>query len=131
MKQKLLLSSLIVLFCFLESMAQQRTITGTVISQTGTPLVGASVIVVGQNLGVRTGSDGTFSINVPANAKQLEIKLRSLERFPGRNRRPDPGGIMQQVVIPLELEDTERISLGIVDKRDITQRSDDKEHRRV
>ncbi|HEY9341264.1 MAG TPA: carboxypeptidase-like regulatory domain-containing protein, partial [Hanamia sp.] len=73
MKQKLLLSSLALLFCFLQSMAQQRTITGTVISQTGTPLIDASVIVVGQKTGVRTGSDGTFSINVPANAKQLEI----------------------------------------------------------
>jgi iron complex outermembrane receptor protein len=73
MKQKLLLSSLAVLFCFLQSMAQQRTITGTVISQNGTLLIDASVIVVGQKTGVRTGSDGTFSINVPPHAKQLEI----------------------------------------------------------
>ena len=71
------------------------------------------------------------AIRTVDDAKQLEIKLRSLERFPGRNRRPDPGGLLQQVDIPLELEDTEGISLGIVDKRDITQRSDDKEHRRV
>ncbi len=54
-------------------MAQQRAITGTVTSTDGTPLVDASVIVVGQKTGVRTGADGTFSINVPANAKQLEI----------------------------------------------------------
>lgn len=73
MRKKLLLSSLLLLFCFLQTMAQQRAITGTVTSTDGTPLVDASVIVVGQKTGVRTGADGTFSINVPANAKQLEI----------------------------------------------------------
>jgi iron complex outermembrane receptor protein len=54
-------------------MAQQRTVTGTVTSTDGTPLVDASVIVVGQKTGVRTDANGTFSINVPATAKQLEI----------------------------------------------------------
>ncbi|MEO5650424.1 MAG: carboxypeptidase-like regulatory domain-containing protein, partial [Ginsengibacter sp.] len=73
MKRKLLLSGIMVLFCFLQSIAQQRTITGTVLLQNGTPLIDASVIVVGQKTGVRTGSDGTFSINVPSNAKHLEI----------------------------------------------------------
>ncbi|HEY9341209.1 MAG TPA: hypothetical protein VIQ23_06480, partial [Hanamia sp.] len=66
MKQKLLLSSLLALFCFFQSISQQRTITGTVTSNEGTPLVDASVTVVGQTTGVRTGTDGTFSINVPA-----------------------------------------------------------------
>ena len=61
------------LFSFLQTMAQQRTITGTVTSKEGTPLSDASVLVVGQKTGVRTGADGTFSLNVPANAKQLQI----------------------------------------------------------
>jgi TonB-linked SusC/RagA family outer membrane protein len=60
------------LFCLL-TMAQQRTVTGTVISKDGMPLADASVIVVGQKSGVRTGADGTFSINVPSDAKQLQI----------------------------------------------------------
>jgi iron complex outermembrane receptor protein len=54
-------------------MAQQRTVTGKVTSSDGTPLVGASVIVVGEKTGVRTDADGSFSITVPANAKELEI----------------------------------------------------------
>jgi hypothetical protein len=54
-------------------MAQQRTVTGKVTSTDGTPLVGASVLVVGHKSGVTTKSDGTFSINVPQNAKQLQI----------------------------------------------------------
>jgi TonB-linked SusC/RagA family outer membrane protein len=54
-------------------MAQQRTITGTVTTKDGTPLVGASVTVVGQKTGETTGSDGKFSITVPSNAKTLRI----------------------------------------------------------
>ena len=73
MRKKLLVSGVFLFFCFFQTIAQQRTITGTVSSTDGTPLVDASVLLVGQKTGVRTGSDGTFSINVPANAKQLEI----------------------------------------------------------
>ena len=46
MRKKILLSSLLLLFCLLP-MAQQRTVTGTVTSKDGTPLADASVIVVG------------------------------------------------------------------------------------
>ena len=59
--------------CFLQTIAQQRTITGTVMSKEGTPLSDASVTVVGEKTGVRSGSDGSFSINVPSTAKQLQI----------------------------------------------------------
>jgi iron complex outermembrane receptor protein len=53
--------------------AQNRTITGTVISKDGTPLANASVIVVGQKTGVSTSGDGSFSISVPPGAKQLQV----------------------------------------------------------
>ncbi len=53
--------------------AQNRTITGTVLSKDGTPLANASVIVVGQKTGVSTSADGTFSISVPASASQLQV----------------------------------------------------------
>jgi TonB-linked SusC/RagA family outer membrane protein len=73
MKRKLLLSALILFFCFTQSFAQQRTITGTVTTKDGSPLVGASVVVVGRKTGETTGNNGTFSINVPAKAKALTI----------------------------------------------------------
>ncbi len=72
MRKKFLLGSFLMLFCFLQSFAQ-KTVTGTVTSKEGTPLSDASVTVVGQKTGVRTSADGTFSINVPAGAKQLQI----------------------------------------------------------
>src|SRR5690242_18936177 len=73
MKKRILLSSLLMLFCFLQSMAQQRTVTGSVISNDGTPLTGASVVVLVQKTGETTGADGTFSINVPGSAKTLRV----------------------------------------------------------
>jgi TonB-linked SusC/RagA family outer membrane protein len=60
-------------------MAQQRTITGTVISNDGTPLTGASVVVVGQKTGETTGSDGTFTIRVPESAKTLRVSYVGYE----------------------------------------------------
>ncbi|MEO8720928.1 MAG: SusC/RagA family TonB-linked outer membrane protein [Ginsengibacter sp.] len=73
MRKKLLFIGLFLFICFFQSMAQQRTVTGKVSSTDGTPLAGASVTVVGQKTGVTSGTDGTFSINVPQNAKELHI----------------------------------------------------------
>jgi len=73
MRKKFLLVSLCIVCCLLQATAQQRTITGTVTSKEGAPLADASVTVVGQKTGVRTGADGTFSINVPPTAKALQI----------------------------------------------------------
>ena len=79
MKRKLLLSAFILFFCFTQSFAQQRTITGTVTTKDGTPLVGASVVVVGRKTGETTGNNGTFSINVPANTKTLTVSYVGYE----------------------------------------------------
>ncbi len=73
MRQKLTFSILLTLFSFLQSMAQQRTITGKVTDSTGNGLSDASVVVVGQRTGVRTDAQGDFSISVPSTAKELRI----------------------------------------------------------
>jgi TonB-linked SusC/RagA family outer membrane protein len=51
--------------------AQQRTITGKVTDDKGGPIPGASIVVKGTNLGTTAGSDGSFSLSVPSNAKAL------------------------------------------------------------
>src|SRR5664279_1806196 len=80
MRPKIFLSLLLMLFSFLQTMAQQRTVTGTVTnSKDGSPLADASVIVVGEAKGTTTNSVGTFSINVSSNAKQLRISHVGLE----------------------------------------------------
>lgn len=75
MKRVILLSGILMLFCFTNAIAQQRVITGTVITESGSPLAGASVIVEGTQTGVTTESDGTFSINVSANARTLIVSF--------------------------------------------------------
>ena len=73
MGKKLLLNGLFLFCCFFSAMAQQKTVTGKVTSTDGTPLVGATVLIVGHKSGVTTDADGTFSITVPQNAKALQI----------------------------------------------------------
>ena len=54
-------------------MAQQGSVSGRVTdTDTGDPLVGANVLVVGTNLGAATDVNGEFSISrVPAGAQRL------------------------------------------------------------
>jgi len=79
MKKKILLGSALLLFCFMQSFAQQQTITGKVTSADGTPLSGASVIVAGQKTGETTAADGSFSIKIPENSKDLKISFVGFE----------------------------------------------------
>jgi len=73
MRKKLLLGGVFLFCCILQTMAQQRTVTGKVTSADGSPLVGATVMAVGQKSGVTTDANGNFSIDVPESAKQLQI----------------------------------------------------------
>ena len=49
----------------------QRTVTGTVTDETGEPLLGATVKVVDEPIGVSTDFDGHYTLKVPASARQL------------------------------------------------------------
>ena len=74
MTQKRLLPALLItLLLALQTFAQQRTITGKVIDNTGAPVSGATVTVKGTNVATSTGSDGTYRINVPQDAGTLVI----------------------------------------------------------
>lgn len=50
-----------------------RTIKGLVTDAHGEPLIGCNVVVVGKSAGVITDIDGQFTLNVPADAKQIKI----------------------------------------------------------
>ena len=49
----------------------QRTITGLVTDDTGEPLIGANVSVVGTSAGTVTDIDGTYSLRVPDGGQQI------------------------------------------------------------
>lgn len=119
MKLKLLLSGLLALFCFMQTIAQQRTVTGTVTSTDGAPLADVSVIVVGQTTGVTTATDGTFSINVPANANQLMISYVGSENQ-SVNISNTSNVTVAMVTLAQALEDVVVIGYGSVRRSDLT-----------
>ena len=72
MKQTILKRSAIILAILLmgfTAFAQNRPLSGKVVDQNGDPVVGASIMVVGNSsLGTVTNVDGNYSFNVPAQA---------------------------------------------------------------
>ncbi len=68
--RKLLLSVTAFLF-FAGALLAQKSITGTVTDDKGTPIPNASVLVKGTTTGTTTKADGSFSLTVPANATTL------------------------------------------------------------
>ncbi|MEO7445410.1 MAG: SusC/RagA family TonB-linked outer membrane protein, partial [Ferruginibacter sp.] len=51
--------------------AQDRVVSGRVTDEKGQPVSGVSVYSASAKAGTQTGSDGTFSLNLPASAKSL------------------------------------------------------------
>ena len=63
------LAILTAFLCGAPASAQNKTVRGTVTDDTGAPVVGAAVVVVGNtSIGAVTGVDGTYRLNVPAGA---------------------------------------------------------------
>jgi TonB-linked SusC/RagA family outer membrane protein len=72
--RKQLVTLIAFLFCIVQVIAQERTISGKVTDEKdGTPLAGISITVPGSTVGTVTASDGTFSLKVPVTAKVLEF----------------------------------------------------------
>lgn len=57
----------------------QTQVSGTVVSQDNEPIIGVSILVVGTNVGTVTGSDGRFSLTVPAGKSMLRISYVGME----------------------------------------------------
>src|ERR1700712_2801282 len=67
MKKKLLLIICISLIALVQTYAQSHTVTGTVTGKDdGLPIPGATVKIKNTTTGTQTGSDGKYSLNVPA-----------------------------------------------------------------
>lgn len=74
-----LLLTLTAFLLFAGSLLAQKTVTGTVTDDKGTPLPNVSVVVKGSTTGTVTKSDGTYSLTLPANAKQIEFSFLGFE----------------------------------------------------
>ncbi|WP_242920894.1 SusC/RagA family TonB-linked outer membrane protein [Pontibacter liquoris] len=72
MKRSLLICFALMFALLQQAMAQSKTVSGTVTDQaTGQGLPGVSVIVQGSTAGTATGADGSYTLNVPAEATTL------------------------------------------------------------
>ncbi len=76
--KKLSLVLMLVLFG-VGSMLAQRTVQGTVTSEDGEPLIGASVLVKGTSVGTVTDYDGKYSLTVPEGSNTLVFSYTGYE----------------------------------------------------
>ncbi len=62
------------LFAFvISAMAQDQTVSGSVKSADGEPLIGATVLGVGTTIGTTTDIDGNFTLSVPVSVKKIQV----------------------------------------------------------
>lgn len=78
---KRLLSFLAICLCSVSMVFAQQKVTGTVVdSETGEPIIGASVLVVGTQVGAATDVNGKFTIqNVPSSATRLMVSYLGMK----------------------------------------------------
>ncbi len=79
MKRNILLTFCMVFFSIL-AFTQDRTITGNVTDGNQEPVIGATVRVPDTNIGAITDVDGNFSIDVPADATELQVSYVGMEK---------------------------------------------------
>lgn len=72
-KTKQLCLTLFLLFFTVFAMAQQRTVKGKVMDQSGNPMPGVSYVIKGTSLGGMTDAGGNFSVQVNSNNAVLEF----------------------------------------------------------
>ena len=59
----------LMLMCSASALAQNQTVSGTVVDELGEPVIGATVIVEGTKIATVTDMDGNYKIAAPAGAK--------------------------------------------------------------
>ncbi len=61
------------------NLPQQKAITGTVTDKSGAPLPGVTIVASGTTVGVITGLDGRYSIDVPPDTKSLRFSFIGMD----------------------------------------------------
>jgi TonB-linked SusC/RagA family outer membrane protein len=74
MKKRILTALIGTFLCAMPAVAQQKTVTGTVTREVGTPLPGVSVVVKGTTQSTQTSRTGAYSIRVDA-GQVLQFRL--------------------------------------------------------
>lgn len=77
--RKLVLLLLGVIAVLGNAYAQNRTITGKVLDEKGTPIPNVTVLAKGSQIGGTTDAEGSFSVSVPSNTTQLLFSIIGFE----------------------------------------------------
>jgi TonB-linked SusC/RagA family outer membrane protein len=78
--KKLLFSLIIGINCLISIIAQEKTISGTIINgEDNLPLIGATVYIKGTTIGTITDFEGKFVLKIPADAQTLVISFVGFE----------------------------------------------------
>ena len=78
--EKRLMTLLVGLFLLVGGVVAQTKVNGTVVSQDdGQPVIGATVLVVGTNVGAVTNGSGQFSLTLPEGKKTLRVSYIGME----------------------------------------------------
>src|SRR5687767_6521668 len=87
MRKMLLLAMGMLLLCT-QLLAQDRTLSGKVSDQTGSPVPNSSITVKGTSIGTTSAADGSYTLKVPSTAKVLvfsSVGMAVLEMPIGEN----------------------------------------------
>ncbi len=131
--RKLLIMTCLIMYS-LCIMAQDRSVTGRITDvKTNTPLAGVTVMVKGTGTGTLTGTDGTFRISLPPDAKTLVfsfVEYESLEVEIGSNSTfnlamtPTARSMSEVVVVAYGSQKRESItgSVAVINSEQLTTR---------
>ena len=80
MLRKTMMLLVLLVTCVLTAAAQTERASGTVVSEDGQPIVGASVLLVGTKMGTITDVDGHFTLNqIPVKANKVKVSYLGMQ----------------------------------------------------
>lgn len=116
--RKLFLILMAVVACAWSAMAQNRTISGTVVDAANNePLIGATVLPNGGGQGTATDIDGKFTLSVPANVKTATI---SYIGYTSKEVKLENGMTVHLAAESTTLDDVVVVAYGTATKESLT-----------
>ena len=102
-----------------QAVMQTKTVRGTVLDETGEPLIGVSVVVKGTNTGTITDFNGNFSINLPVGKNVLVLSYIGYKEQTVTVTGNAPLNL-KMIADTQALDEVVVIGYGLVKKRDLT-----------
>ena len=98
---------------------QTKTVKGTIIDESGEPLIGVSIVVKGTSTGTITDFNGNFSIDLPAGRKELVISYIGYKEQTVTVTGNGPVNV-KMVSDTQALDEVVVVGYGTMKKRDLT-----------